>query len=166
VIDQMEIGPWEMGTRLYDAVDFTLRVLKPESARKAVILFTDGENTWGKATMKSTLEEAEESDIIIYTLQYGDMPPQKYLQQLADKTGGRHFKAGDTNMIRQSLAGVAEELRRQYLIGYYPKEPAQSGQERKIKVRVNREHVAVKARRSYTYKPAGLGDLENRTNRQ
>jgi hypothetical protein len=31
--------------------------------------------------MKSTLQEAEESDIIVYTLQYGDMPPQKYLQQ-------------------------------------------------------------------------------------
>jgi Ca-activated chloride channel family protein len=147
----MEPGPVLMGTRLYDAVDFTLRILKPESARKAIILFTDGENTWGKATMKSTLQEAEESDIIIYALQYGDSPPEKYLQQLADKTGGRYFKAGDINMIRQSFAGVAEELRRQYLIGYYPKEPAHSGQERKIKVKVNRERVAVRARRSYTY---------------
>jgi Ca-activated chloride channel family protein len=151
-IDQMEIGPWEMGTRLYDAVDFTLRVLKPESARRAVILFTDGENTWGKATMKGTLQEAEEADIIIYTLQYGDMPPLKYLQQLADKTGGRYFKAGDINVIKQSFAGVAEELRRQYTIGYYPKEPAQRAQERKIKVTVNRERVAVRARRSYTYR--------------
>jgi hypothetical protein len=51
-----------MGTRLHDAVDFSLRISKPESARKAVILLTDGENTWGKATMKSTLREAEESD--------------------------------------------------------------------------------------------------------
>jgi Ca-activated chloride channel family protein len=97
------------------------------------------------------LQEAEESDIIVYTLQYGDSPPEKYLQQLADKTGGRYFKAGDINMIRQSFAGVAEELRRQYLIGYYPKEPSQRGQERKIKVKVNRERVAVRARRSYTY---------------
>ena len=150
-IDQMEPGPILMGTRLYDAVDFTLGLLKSESARKAVILFTDGENTWGKATMKSTLKEAEESDVIIYTLQYGDMAPDKFLQQLADKTGGRHFMAGDANAMKQSFAGVAEELRRQYLIGYYPKEPAQSGQERKIKVKVNRKRVAVKARRSYTY---------------
>ena len=151
-IDQMEPGPVLMGTRLYDAVDFALGVLKPESARKAIILFTDGENTWGKATMKSTLKEAEESDIIVYTLQYGDLPPDKYLQQLADKTGGRYFKAGDTNAIRASFAGVAEELRRQYLIGYYPKEPAQRGQQRKIKVKVNRERVAVRARRSHTYR--------------
>ena len=150
-IDQMEPGPVLMGTRLYDAVDFALQVLKPESGRKAVVLFTDGENTWGKATMKSTLREAEESDIIVYALQYGDMPPDKYLQQLADKTGGRYFKAGDSNAIRQSFAGVADELRRQYVIGYYPKEAARSGQERKIKVKVNRKGVAVTARRSYTY---------------
>jgi Ca-activated chloride channel family protein len=150
-IDQIEPGDVLMGTRLYDAVDFALSALKPESARKAVVLFTDGENTWGKATIKSTLREAEESDVIVYTLQYGDLPPDKYLQQLADKTGGRYFKAGDINAIRQSFAGVAEELRRQYVIGYYPKEPAQSGQERKIKVKVNRKAVAVRARRSYTY---------------
>jgi len=150
-IDHIEPGDVLMGTRLYDAVDFALSALKPESARKAVVLFTDGENTWGKATIKSTLREAEESDVIVYTLQYGDMPPDKYLQQLADKTGGRYFKAGDINAIRQSFAGVAEELRRQYVIGYYPKEPSQSGQERKIKVKVNRKAVAVRARRSYTY---------------
>lgn len=150
-IDQMEPGPVMMGTRLYDAVDFSLNVLKPESARKAIVLFTDGENTWGKATMKSTLKEAEESDVIVYALQYGDMPPDKYLMQLADKTGGRYFKAGDINAIRQSFGGVAEELRRQYLIGYYPKEPEQTGPERKIKVKVNRERVAVRARKSYSY---------------
>jgi Ca-activated chloride channel homolog len=150
-IDKIEPGPVLMGTRLYDAVDFTLRALEPESGRKAVILFTDGENTWGKATMKSTLQEADESDVIIYALQYGDMPPDKYLQQLADKTGGRYFRASDINAIRQSFAGVAEELRRQYMIGYYPKEPAQPAQERTIKVKVNRKGVAVRARRSYTY---------------
>jgi Ca-activated chloride channel family protein len=148
-VDQMQPGPLLMGTRLYDAVDFTLRALKPDAGRKAVILFTDGENTWGRATMKSTLKEVEESDVVVYTLQYGDMPPQKYLQQLADKTGGRYFKAGNITEIRQSFAGVAEELRRQYVIGYYPKEPAQGGVERKIRVKVNRERVSVRARKSY-----------------
>jgi VWFA-related protein len=103
--------------------------------------------------MKSTLKEAEESDIIIYSVQYGDTPPQKYLQQLAERTGGRYFKASDTNMIRQSFAEVAEELRRQYMIGYYPGDVAQTGQQRKIKVKVNRDHIVIRARRSYTYKP-------------
>jgi Ca-activated chloride channel family protein len=150
-IDQMSPGPINMGTRLYDAVDFALGVLRPVSGRKAVILFTDGGNTWGKATMKSTLHEAEESDIIIYTLQYGDPPTQKYLQQLSEKTGGRYFMAPDANTVRRSFAEVAEELRRQYVLGYHPTEGAQRGQERKIRVKVNRQRVGVRARRSYTY---------------
>jgi Ca-activated chloride channel family protein len=152
-IDQIIPGPINMGTRLYDAVDFALNALKPVSGRKAVILFTDGENTWGKATMKGTLHEAEESDIVIYTLQYGDLPTQKYLQQLAEKTGGRYFMAADANTIRRSFAEVAEELRRQYVLGYHPNEVAQSGRERRIRVKVNRQRVAVRARRSYTYNP-------------
>jgi Ca-activated chloride channel family protein len=150
-IDRMESGSVMMGTRLYDAVDYAFHVLQSESTRKAVILFTDGENTWGKATMKSTLKAAEEGDVIVYPVQYGDMPPDKYLQQLAEKTGGRYFMAGDINAITQSFAGVADELRRQYSIGYYPSKPANVGQERKIKVTVNRKKVAVKARASYTY---------------
>ena len=152
-LDQMSPGPFDLGTRLYDAVDFTLNILRPVSGRKAVILFTDGENTWGKATMKSTLHEAEESDVIFYTLQYGDEPPQKYLQQLAEKTGGRYFMAADGNTIRSSFAEVAEELRRQYVLGYRTNELAPKGQERKIRVKVKRERVAVRARRSYTYNP-------------
>ena len=146
-IDQMQPGPINMGTRLYDAVDFGMISLKRESGRKAIILLTDGDNTWGKATMKGTLRDAEESDAIIYTVQYGDRPPEKYLQQLADKTGGRFFKAGDINLIKRSFAGVAEELRRQYRIGYYAKE--RKGLQRKIVVKVNRKNVAIRARGSY-----------------
>ena len=156
-IDRIEPGPINMGTRLYDAVAFGLRALQPVATRRAVILITDGENTWGKATMKGTLREAEESDIVVYTLQYGDLkplrhqePPQKYLQQLAEKTGGRYFKGGDMNTIRQSFVEVARELRRQYVLGYEPTEPERSGL-RQIRVKVNRKRVAIRARASYTY---------------
>lgn len=148
-IDRIAPGPWQMGTRLYDAVDFGLNALKPVSARKAVILLTDGENTWGKATVKSTLRDAEESDVVVYTVQYGDLVPQTYLQQLAEKTGGRYFRGGDVNAIRQSFVTVAAELRRQYVLGYRLNE-GKAGI-RKISVRVNRKHVAVRARRFYTY---------------
>jgi VWFA-related protein len=153
-IDRIEPGPINMGTRLYDAVEFSLGALRPTAARKAVILLTDGENTWGKATMKGTLRDAEESDTIFYTLQYGDTPrdpkAQKYLEQLADKTGGRYFRGGDMNAIRRSFVEVAEELRRQYVLGYEPNQPERSGV-RKIRVKVNRKQVAVRARRFYTY---------------
>jgi VWFA-related protein len=156
-IDRIESGPTNMGTRLYDAVAFGLRALKPVATRRAVILLSDGENTWGKNTMKSTLREAEESEVVVYTVQYGDLKPlrhqespQIYLQQLAEKTGGRYFKGGDMNGIKQSFVEVAKELRRQYVVGYEPNEPERVGV-RKIRVKVSRKHVAVRARASYTY---------------
>ncbi|HSS22044.1 MAG TPA: VWA domain-containing protein [Pyrinomonadaceae bacterium] len=149
-IDRIAPGPWTMGTRLYDAVDFGLGALRPNAARKAVILLTDGENTWGKATAKSTLRDAEESDVVVYTVQYGDLVPQTYLQQLAEKTGGRYFRGGDLNAIRQSFATVAAELRRQYVLGYRLNEGAAAGV-KTIKVKVDRKRVVVRARRFYTY---------------
>jgi VWFA-related protein len=103
--------------------------------------------------MKQTLQDAEESGVIIYTLQYGDMPVNKYLQRLAEKTGGRYFNVGNLTLIQESFAGVAEELRRQYLIGYYPKPSTSDGQERMIKVKLNRPRLAVRARKSYTFHP-------------
>lgn len=156
-IDRIEPGPNNMGTRLYDAVHFGLNSLRPVATRRAVVLITDGENTWGKATLKGTLREAEESDVVVYTVQYGDLKPlrhqespQIYLQQLAEKTGGRYFKGGDVNAIRQSFVEVANELRRQYVLGYEPSEPERVGL-RRIRVKVNRKQVAVRARASYTY---------------
>ena len=147
-IDEMKAGHWRMGTRLYDAVDFGLQDLKRQNGRKAVILFTDGENTWGKTTMKATLHEAEESDVVFYTVQYGDSPPDKYLQQLAARTGGGYFMAGSA--FRETFVSVADQLRRQYTLGYYPKDTPHDGRERKIKVKVNRKRVAVRARAAYT----------------
>lgn len=149
-IDQIKPGPVNMGTRMYDAVAFGLSALRPVAGRKAVVLITDGENTWGKATMKGTLREAEESDTVVYTVQYGDLEPQKYLQQLAEKTGGKYFHLPNLGVIRNSFVEVAQELRRQYVLGYRPTAPSRGGA-RKIKVKVNRERVRVRARESYTY---------------
>ena len=146
-IDRMESGPIDLGTRLYDAVDFSLDVLRSESKRKAVVLLTDGENTWGRATMKGTLRDAEESGVIIYTVQFDNRPTDKYMIELAHRTGGRYFKAADVSLIRQSFASIADEMRRQYLLGYYANEETRR-RERKIKIKVNRKNSVVVSQRT------------------
>lgn len=76
-----------------------------------------------------------------------------YLNELADKTGARLYRADNQRDLTQSFAYIAEELRRQYSLGYYPKRAAQAGQRRQIKVRVTRPDLVVRARDSYISKP-------------
>jgi VWFA-related protein len=139
------------GTRLYDAVDFSYQLLKRVRGRKAIILFTDGEDTWSKATVKSTLRDATELDALVYTIRYGDKPSTDYLSSLSERTGGHFYQATDIETLKQAFVAVAEELRRQYSIGYYPAKSPRRGEEREIRVKVNRPGVGVKTRRSYIY---------------
>lgn len=148
--------------------------------RKAVVLFTDGVDTTSrKNSYDGTLAYAEESDSLIFPIYYntyGDTPPQystgpdifgppiivrgaskeeyalgrKYLEDLADATGGRVFRPEATpGGLAAAFEGIAEELRRQYNIGYVPKEEGRVGQRKQIKVRVNRPNLVLRSRDSY-----------------
>jgi Ca-activated chloride channel homolog len=78
-----------------------------------------------------------------------------YLQELANSTGGREYQADSLQNMSYAFANVAEELRRQYSIGYYPKRPPQAGQRRQIRVRARQPNLAVRARESYIFNPSG-----------
>ena len=73
----------------------------------------------------------------------------QYLHQLATKTGGRLYKANDRTQLSVAFSKIAEELRHQYSLGYYPQTTLQSGERREIRVRVDEPNVAVRARDSY-----------------
>ncbi len=79
----------------------------------------------------------------------------QYLRELANSTGGREYRADSLQNMSYAFANVAEELRRQYSIGYYPKRPPQAGQRRFIKVRARQPNLAVRARDSYIFNPSG-----------
>ena len=73
----------------------------------------------------------------------------QYLRQLATKTGGRFYEANDRTQLSNAFSKIAEELRHQYSLGYYPQTTLQTGERREIRVRVDRPNVAVRARDSY-----------------
>ena len=167
------------GTSLYDAVDFSLRKrLSNIEGRKAIVLFTDGvDTTSSKAGYDSTLGLAEEADALVFPIYYntfannriggatfpggrilnpiGTRPQdyalgKKYLNDLADYTGGRVFRPETTpGGLTAAFEGIAEELRRQYNIGYIPTETGTPGQRKQIKVRVNRPNLVLRSRDSY-----------------
>jgi len=87
----------------------------------------------------------------------------RYLRDLSENTGGREYQADSMQNLATAFANVAEELRRQYSIGYYPKRPAQPGQRRQIRVRTNQPNLAVKSRDSYIFNPSGTAVPDDNT---
>ena len=76
-----------------------------------------------------------------------------YLRKLSEATGGRHYNADDMRYLQDAFTNIAEELRRQYSLGYYPGRQSQASERRQIRVRVKRPNLVVRARDSYIYKP-------------
>ena len=74
---------------------------------------------------------------------------KKYLDSLAADTGGREFEADSLGNLDSAFSGIAEELRRQYSIGYYPDKVGQVGERRSISIKVNRPNVVVRAKNTY-----------------
>lgn len=82
---------------------------------------------------------------------------RRYLDTLAANSGGRKFEADTTYDLDTAFSGIAEELRRQYSVGYYPDSIGQKGERRQIKVRVTRPNLVVRAKTSYV-----VGDTDRR----
>ena len=89
----------------------------------------------------------------------------RYLHDLARVTGGRLYNAEQQN-LDAAFRSVAEELRRQYSLGYYPKKAPQPGERRAIKVRVDRPELAVRARDSYVFQPGATNNAQGQPNSQ
>jgi VWFA-related protein len=73
------------------------------------------------------------------------------MQQLSEVTGGRFYQ-GETNSLKETFALIAEELRHQYRLGFYPEELKRDGSVHALQVKVNLPDVSVRSRREYLAK--------------
>jgi len=73
----------------------------------------------------------------------------RYLQDLADRSGGRLYDASTLYNISQAFSNIAEELRHQYSLSYYPSNSKKDGAYRRVKVRVEEPGMIVRAREGY-----------------
>jgi len=74
---------------------------------------------------------------------------RRYLEDLARNSGGRSFEGSTISNLDAAFSGIAEELRRQYSLRYYPEAVGQKGERRQIRVRVKRPNLVVRAKNSY-----------------
>lgn len=140
-------------TGLHDAVIRAIENVQPAKGRRALVLLSDGDDRYSRATSADALNLARRSDVMVYPIALGAARPPLFAE-LATLTGGRSFHARDPEALTATLRAIARELRQQYLLGYTPSRPLTPGSNewRSISVTVNRPGVQVRARDGYLVK--------------
>jgi Ca-activated chloride channel homolog len=143
------LTPWGT-TGLHDAIIKSIDATQEAKGRRAMVLLSDGNDRYSKATAEEALDRARRSDVMIYPVAIGATQPPLFAR-LATLTGGRSFHPRDPAQLDTAMRAIASELRHQYLLGYTPARPIARGDEqwRTIAVRVRRANVTVRSRDGY-----------------
>jgi VWFA-related protein len=145
------------GTLLYDAIYLGANdKLKNEVGRKAMIVFTDGEDQGSRLRIQDAIEAAQKADTICYVILIADRGGwyQGYgfgdMSKLAEQTGGRVIEVGNKQeKLRQAFDQIQNELRSQYNLGYTPTNTKLDGSYRKVQIRAKGGAYKVQARQGY-----------------
>ncbi len=131
-------------TALYDAVLASLHHLRLGTREKKVlVVITDGEDNASRHSLPYTVEAAERSNAMIYTvglLSEDDRSEarkaRRALRELSEATGGLAFFPKTVDKVHQICLQVAQDIRNQYLLGYYPTNPQSNGGFRRVEVKL------------------------------
>ena len=144
-------------TRLWDAVDQSIDMLKPVDGRKVVLVFTDGDDTYSKIGFGSVLDHAKQNEVMVYAIglqsQYFNgqrivrSQPDRSLRKIAEETGGGYFELKKTDELAPTFTRVAQELHSLYTIGFNPM--ALDGKVHKLDVKMKQVGMTARARKSY-----------------
>ncbi len=157
-----EIGPAEerdLGTAFYDSIYYSVtEKLAATGGRKAILMFSDGEDNSSSHNMMTAIETAQGENVPVYSIRYtekkhGNLTARnKYgisvMDRVAKETGGVHIDGQKTDP-HTYFREIAEELRTTYEVAYYPMNKAKDGTFRKIVIKTKAEGVGVRAKTGY-----------------
>ena len=153
-------------TRLWDAVDQSIDMLKPVEGRKVVLVFTDGDDTYSKAGFGTVLDHAKENEVMVYAIGLQSTyfngqrtvrsQPDRSLKKIAEETGGGYFELKKTDELAPTFTRVAQELHSLYTIGFSP--AALDGKEHKLDLKMKQAGMTARARKTYVASAARLGN--------
>ncbi len=145
------LAPWG-STALYDVILRGVETLGRQTGRKALIVFTDGEDQGSHATINDVERRLQSSDVTLYMIGQGRGVTmdslKKVMERLSNPTGGRALFTDSIDELHESFADLLDELSNQYLLGYEPTNTKHDDVWRKIKVDVDGHHE-VRARQGY-----------------
>jgi len=158
-----ELGPREsrdLGTAFYDSIYYSVtEKLARENGRRALLLFSDGEDNSSSHDMMTAIEEAQANNVLVYTIRYtdtkksGDLTARnrygiRVMDRIAKETGGAHIDAKTTDP-EVYFQQIAEELRTSYELAYYRANGKKDESFRKIVVRPKQEGLKVRMKTGY-----------------
>lgn len=141
----------EGDTALYDAIGVALQRLKAIPQRKAIVVFTDGEDNRSRFSVDQVIELARGSEVSIYCVAEGEAESEasvKFLDRLANETGGRAYAIGQIKKLSAAFGAIVTELRSQYFLTYTPS-TRRPHSWHTVEVQVKRPGLAVRAKKSY-----------------
>jgi Ca-activated chloride channel family protein len=148
-------------TAIWDAVWVTSDEIlgpSPEKTRRAIILLTDGVNTYGQKKLDEAVQAALKSEAVIYTIGIGDDfyggVDKPALNKISERTGGRAFFPRDEAELRKAFVQIQIEMRSQYLIAYAPTNQKRDGSFRTIDIQLTnaelqKQKIALTHRKGY-----------------
>jgi Ca-activated chloride channel homolog len=147
------LAPWG-ATALYDAIVRGIDTLGTRPGRKALIVFSDGEDQGSHVTLDQVEQRLQASDVTLYMIGQGRGLSverlQKIMERLSAPTGGRVFAMSSIDELSGAFDTLLEELSHQYLLGYAPPGDTRDGRFHEIRVRVD-GHKNVRARNGYRF---------------
>jgi len=141
------------GTSLYDVIVRAVDMLGRETGRRALVLFSDGEDTTSHITLAAAEKRLKMSDATVYTIAEGRATHLEQLrgilERIARTSGGRAFATEDMDRLSQAFDEILEDLSNQYLLVYTSPSP-RDGAWHRIRVQiVNPGDYKVRAREGY-----------------
>jgi Ca-activated chloride channel family protein len=121
----------EESTALYDAVVYSLYNFLGVKGQKALVLVTDGKDTVSKFTFDQTLEYAQRAAVPIYAVGIGirgaELDVKAKINRLCTETGGSSYYIENVSDLSRIYHDIQNELRSQYVLGFYPSADVKSG---------------------------------------
>jgi Ca-activated chloride channel family protein len=143
------------GTSLYDAIKYSLDRIKDRSGRKALIVFSDGDDTTSSLKESEVVDFARAVEATVYSVGIrsggpgmASGAPKGFMKRISGETGGDYFFPDHVGDLIKVFAAISEELHHHYLLAYSPKKPP-DGLFRKIEVRIARKDAEVRVRKGY-----------------
>jgi VWFA-related protein len=146
------------GTALFDSLyktcrDQMLTLQQTADVRKAIVLVSDGDDDYSRATQNDAIKMCQRAETIVYTISTNTGPSKDkgddVLQAIADATGGQAFFPTRMEDVAQGFHNIEIELRSQYSLVYVPANFKQDGSFRTIYLQSLDPRYKVRAKKGY-----------------